>query len=368
VQSFFGFIRLSRPYYYCQADHVGYWPWDETLGLGKHRVTLGAEEAISLAGLLTSFGRAAKETLTMFTGVDVSESTVQRITEDAGEELAALQAAKEKFSPDENWNWQHDAKGHTCGYVSVDHVSVPQQGPHGEKAEGKMAAVAIVYNPQSKHDKPLPRNAENTRYSAGFYELDTLGLELRGQAGQVGWDGLDQQLAISDGGSGLEDFARKNFPLAERMIDFYHVSEHVTSLSQATHPGDAAKQEAQMKSWCHTLKHAGGSTLRELIEQLDTSTWSAERLETYRVELGYFRNHEQRMDYPRYVAHGWQIGSGPIESSCKRVVTQRLKGAGMRWRPRGSNAICHLHALLLSGTAQWSGFWSHRNHKVHQLL
>ena len=30
------------------------------------------------------------------------------------------------------------------------------------------------------------------------------------------------------------------------------------------------------------------------------------------------------MDYPRYVANGWQIGSGPVESACKTVVANRL--------------------------------------------
>jgi hypothetical protein len=368
VQSFFGFITLNRPYYRCAPDHASQWPWDRKLGLGKHRVTPAAEEAIALAGLLTSFGRASQVTLQKLTGLKVSESTVQRITEDVGEELAELQAAKQTFGPAEAWSWQHDAEHHTCGYASVDFVSVPQQGPQGAKAESKMAAVALIYNPQSKHDEPLARNAHKTRYLSGFYQLDALGLELRRQAGQVGWDDLQQQLFISDAGAGLEDFARKNFPLAECMVDFYHASEHVASLSRAMHPGDATKQQSQTQSWCHTLKHAGGATLLELIEQLDTSDWNSERRETYRLELGYFRNHHHKMDYERFRSHGWQIGSGAVESTCKRVVTQRLKGAGMRWSVRGSNTMCHLQALLLSESNQWNYFWADHRQNPHLLL
>ena len=41
-----------------------------------------------------------------------------------------------------------------------------------------------------------------------------------------------------------------------------------------------------------------------------------------------FRNREQIMDYPRYLVNGLQIGSGPVESACKTVVVNRLKGAG----------------------------------------
>ena len=88
--------------------------------------------------------------------------------------------------------------------------------------------------------------------------------------------------------------------------------------------GDPAQAQAKTKTWCHTLKHQGGPALRQIFEQLETTGWSVERLETHRAELQYFRNHEHKMDYPRYLANGWQIGSGPVESSCKRVVTQRL--------------------------------------------
>ena len=365
LMSLFGDLRVTSAYYHCRPCGSGQKPWESKLRIGKRRVTAAAAEAISLAGLLTSFGRAQGQTLKKLTGIRVSESTVQRVTEDAGETLAQMQAAKETFGPPVSWDWQRDADGKTCGYASLDHVSVPQQGSHGAKAEGRMAAVALLYNPQSKHAEKLPRGYDQVRYLAGFYELPALGLELRRQAAQVGWDGLGQQLGISDAGNGLEDFFRTNFPRANCMLDFYHASEHVAALAAALHPGDHARAAAQTKTWCHTLKHQGGSALRQVFEQLDTTTWSPERLETHRVELQYFRNHEHKMDYPAYLAHGWQIGSGPVESSCKRVVTQRLKGAGMRWSERGSNAMCHIHALLLSQANQWTSFWARRHQNLH---
>src|SRR5437870_8203847 len=43
------------------------------------------------------------------------------------------------------------------------------------------------------------------------------------------------------------------------------------------------------------------------------------------------------MDYPRYLANGWCIGSGAMESACKTVVGQRLKLSGMRWGPTGTD-------------------------------
>jgi hypothetical protein len=84
-----------------------------------------------------------------------------------------------------------------------------------------------------------------------------------------------------------------------------------------------------------------------------------------RQQLQYFRNHQHRMDYPRYLAHGWQIGSGPVESGCKRLVTQRLKGAGMRWGQRGTDTICHLRALLLGQLDHWNDCWTASGPTAH---
>ena len=49
----------------------------------------------------------------------------------------------------------------------------------------------------------------------------------------------------------------------------------------------------------------------------------------YEEAVRYIGNNVHRMDYPRYLAEGWQIGSGSVESACKTVVGQRLNLAGM---------------------------------------
>src|SRR3989304_152966 len=82
--------------------------------------------------------------------------------------------------------------------------------PH---ADGRMPPVDMYYNARSEHDSQrLPPH--QVRYLAGFYGLDQLGLQLRRQAAHVGWDDAEQQIALSDGGAGLEEFFCQNFPLA----------------------------------------------------------------------------------------------------------------------------------------------------------
>ena len=119
------------------------------------------------------------------------------------------------------------------------------------------------------------------------------------------------------------------------------------------------------KTWtderCHQLKHAGGAavlqTLETLAESADEVRVRPSAKEQMDATLTYYRSHHLRMDYPRYLAAGWQIGSGPVESACKTVVGNRLKGGGMRWSVASSDAVCHLRALYLSEPSQWEAYW-----------
>jgi hypothetical protein len=74
--------------------------------------------------------------------------------------------------------------------------------------------------------------------------------------------------------------------------------------------------------------------------------------------IGYFQNHRHRMRYPEFRAQGYQIGSGTIESGCKRVIGARLKQAGMTWTVNGARQVIKARAMYLSG--QWDDFCNRR--------
>ena len=362
IISLVGELDLNRCYYHCAACHQGCVPWDAILGLNTaSRLTRAATEVVCIAGVQTSFAEASERTLEKMAGLRLSESTVERVTEATGAQVGEHLHDKQTYGPVQPWEWQRDARGKMCAYVSLDATGIRQQGLRGAKADGRMAYVGMIYNPRSAAqtlERRKARMPHQVRYLAGFYALDELGLELRRQAAQVGWDEADQQIALSDGGAGLEEFFRKNFPRAVCILDFWHAKEHLVELAHALLGEGTAECKSWLNEQCQRLKHAGGAAVLAQLEALDVSGRSAAVQEVYRRETNYFRNHAQRMDYPRYVAHGWQIGSGPVESACKTVIGNRLKGGGMRWGSPGSDAVCHLRALYLSETSQWEALWT----------
>jgi hypothetical protein len=346
-----GPVRLVRAYYYCPRCRSGHCPWDAALRLAGGDLTPAAEELVSLAGLLASFAEAAAKVLPRLAGLRLAESTAERTTEAAGARLGARLAAGATLGAAADWRWPTDARGRTCAYVSVDATGVGMQGEGGAAAEGRMAAVGLVFRP-GERGRPARERA-----LAGLYGLPELGGQLRRQAAQVGMDRAEVWVALTDGGAGLEEFMRVYFPRAECVLDFYHAAEHLNDLAKALHPGNEAGAAAA-GGWCHVLKHEGGPALLAALEALDLRGKKADVREVCRQVTGYVRNNLRRMDYPRYRANGWLIGSGHVEAACKAVVGQRLKGNGMRWSEAGADAVCHLRALFKSETGQWDAFWA----------
>ncbi len=226
-----------------------------------------------------------------------------------------------------------------------------------------MPYVAMVYNPVPELPEDSPYRAGSravmqARYLAGLYELDALGLQLRRQAAQVGMERAERWIGLTDGGNGLEEFVRKNFPRDVVLIlDFWHAADHLTELGQLLQPCDEEARQHLVQHWCHVMKHEGGAALIAELEPLPLPPRKPAAAAKHAEVLGYFRNNVHRMDYPSYQAHGWLIGSGAVESACKTVVGQRLKLAGMRWREEGTDGMCHLRALFRSEASQWEAFW-----------
>ena len=361
-------MTFRRHYYHCEDCGHGVAPWDRILHLDATRQTPAAREVIALSGATDSFAESAEKLLHKLCGLCVSESTVERITEVVGHEIGEAQSRGEVFGEAMAWDWHKDAEGQTIAYISADATGVGIQGVGGAKALGRMINIGMIYTPipeeKAQHADPNRRCPPwQARYVTSLDGLEGLGEPLRRQGAQVGMDAAQRWVAISDGGSGLEEFLRSHFPRVEVVIlDFFHAAEYLGAIGRAWHIGDEEASKAWSAQWCHELKHAGCAAVLPKLRALAEPDVPPSARVPLADAIRYFENQKHRMDYPSYRAKGWQIGSGPVESACKSVVGARMKQTGMRWGTDGAEQVAHIRALFRGELGQWDVFWSRKQH------
>lgn len=192
-----------------------------------------------------------------------------------------------------------------------------------------MCAVAMVHAPvpgargRWSRSDARRRPERKARYVASLEGQAALGEPLHRQAARVGMDRADCWIAISDGGSGLEDWLCVNFLWVEAVIlDFFHAVERLAELAAAWDGPETEAAKVRLHAWARRLKREGGAAV---LEELRTLVPPKRLRDQYRETLTYFENQVHRMDYPSYVSKGWAIGSGPIEAACKTVIGRCLK-------------------------------------------
>jgi hypothetical protein len=340
-------VRHERAYYHCDNCHKGHFPFDAANGLRRDSLSAGARPLVCLAGTLAPFRDAAEDVLGRLAGIRLGASTVRRVTEQAGAELAQRQRQGDVVAPagPRRWDFSIEGHGHTAAYVGLDAFSVPIQGPKGAKADHRMIYAAVLYTPSKQH----------SHYLVDF-DLASLAAQMRRAAIALGLGRANQLIAVTDAGSGLEEALRRNFwEDLLCVLDWYHACEHLHDYVKVVYgegePGAAWASRAKT-----ILYEQGGTKLLEHLRGLAVPG-GAEAAQEHRKLIGYFSNNEHRTDYPGYRSHGWDIGSGPTEAACK-IVGARLKGSGMRWVEKGAAEVAPLRALYHSGSHAWDAFFA----------
>jgi hypothetical protein len=131
------------------------------------------------------------------------------------------------------------------------------------------------------------------------------------------------------------------------LLDYFHASDHLCDAFELAYGKGSSKAISQYNKYKILLKIEVGGVEKVIntLRYLSKNDPDNEKLAT---ELNYFRNNRHRMGYAQAIEANYPIGSGVTEATCKTLVTQRMKCAGMRWDIKGGQGVLTARSLIQS--------------------
>ncbi len=306
-------------------------PLDERLDLPSGDVTVSLATRALRLGTYMSFAALQKE-LHVQHDVRLSRSTLDRLMQKVGGvseqdrqqctddlEAAPVGTAREARVTVDTSSPLPDRL-----YISCDGVMYPtryrQADPNGsdEKRivyQEMKAGIVFWETPDGQLEK---------RMLGGRDDPERFGLSLWALAVRCGMLQAREVVFISDGGAWCDTVARRYFRDATRILDWYHLSEHVWETGRALYTD--AKAIKQWVSTClETLKTSSGiGLLRHLKRSRRVRVGQgASDLAALDALIKYLEPRLAMTDYVDYRLAGFDIGSGKMEATCKQRVCRQ---------------------------------------------
>ncbi|MEL7111173.1 MAG: ISKra4 family transposase [Myxococcota bacterium] len=345
LETLSGRVRYARDYYYCAHCSLGFYPRDEVLGVPANgSVSRELEKRLLDFGINDSYEHAAERWNFHYSN-EVSSNLMRRVVDRVGELMDSCHEAA----------IHHETKTVCCDppellVVQNDGGMVPLRGDEPWK-EAKLAAIfrAEHHNPRNGKKRGT---ISQTRYVGVLGDQKefraSLDIALRMERG------LKAKTAIwvADGAPGNWRLADTLLPKAVQILDWCHAVEAAMVCGRQL----LGETSPFLELWKETVeRHLMAGELEVLLEELEALRFLASKSQRKPIKdlQRYYRNNAERMDYPRYLAQGWLIGSGIVESAHRHVIQRRMKNAGQHWSISRGKTMVRLRAAYQTAGCTW---------------
>lgn len=280
-------------------------------------------------------------------GVEIGESTIQRIT------FAHAESMFEASRPALDFPEIPGVRKPII--VETDGGMVPIMVPNAaqkDKRKGKTlswreAKITLAHAQGSR-----------TPVYAGTIEggVEVAGRQLLECAVRAGFGANSRVHAVGDGAPWIVGQVEERFAgQGGYLIDFYHVCEYLSEAAEGV-----AADETARRAWMEMQKEALKSgrlsaTLRALADRCEPAQVADENAPVRRCHR-YLNARQRQLNYAKALAEGLPIGSGEIESAHRYVAQQRLKRPGAWWRVEHAEFMLALRITRING--DWNAYWA----------
>lgn len=327
---------------------------DEELGVQRHeQMTRGVVKKVAYEVSGSSYPSASKK-LAHQAELEVSVAECARVADQYGPQLEVMQRERE-----EAWVRPYTEENPPAApefqaqrlVVEADATVVLTVS--SEEHKMVYCGTAFALEDRLKKGTSTPRPMIVTRRYAGSDDFEDFKDRLKALGKRMGAVRAAMMAFIGDGAACLWLLAKELFPNAVLIQDFWHVCEHLENIINELY-GESEHAKEIYTKWKTALWE---SRLDDILADLEREKKGrrGKKRERIEQEMQYLENGSERMDYARFRAEGWPIGSGAAEGTCKHLIKERYNVTGARWKREN---IPHVLALRLSiFNDEWETDW-----------
>lgn len=356
----FGKIELESPYLWLKGESSK--PLVDEMNITHQGRSLAVNRALTDFGIEDSFKHAA-ERFEEHYNFRIGPSAVDRATKES-----AVRAEKyvDEILSAQSMDDVESEEGFTDKMlIELDGCEI--RVAQWEKKEDTTETTPVYNNPKKRkivnwRDIRIgfARELEEDSEKIFVGKMDTynvVGGQLHDAAVMAGMTSSTKVIGVADGGNGLSEELRRQFPNMQFILDKTHLKDHF--YDTADELGIPAKQrpawvKPRVKEICEGKVEG---VLRELKE-----IYSENENDRLRRLIGYVERFRDALNYDDFKEKGYPIGSGEIESAHKYIPQKRLKISGASWHPDSINPLLSLRILRADGW--WDDFWNNRREEL----
>ena len=355
--SIFGKVNIASPYLWCPGKDSSK-PLIDEMKVYHHGRSEAVNRALSDFGIEDSFASAA-ERFEEHYHYAISSSAVARSTKKVAGQ--ALEYIENKLSCADDQQSE----------VMMDKMLVELDG-----CEIRTAQIVSDENTNEKTEVyKNPKKRKNIKWRdirIGFVRpLDSMTKTYIGQMGPypdvvkqlhdaamlTGMKSETDIIGIADGGIGLSEELKKQFPNMQFILDKSHLKDHFYETAEAL--GICQKDRY---GWVEPrIRKISDGNVEEVLKELTEKNTKNPNARLKRL-MGYIDRFNDALDYKEFKEKGYPIGSGEIESAHKSIPQKRLKIPGASWDAASINPMLALR--ILRADDWWEDFWNQRAEKL----
>jgi len=347
----FGKLRLLSPYLWLHGNPSK--PLFDDMKIYHNGRSEAVNRALSDFGIEESFANAAIRFKDHYY-YDIGSSAIARSTKNTAQQ--AMQFIENKLSTAEH---APENSGIKKMLLELDGCEirtvklVPAQEAEGIDLPKTSKKAKIMSWRDVRLGFVRPLDSESKIFTGKMDSYQAVVSQMRSAALLMGMTPRTEIIGVADGGKGLSEELKKQFPSMQFILDKSHLRDHFYDTAEAL----GIKQK-KAPAWVNPrLKAVSDGNVDEVLKDLENENKRKPNKRRTRL-IAYIKRFYDSLDYKRFKLKGYPIGSGEIESAHKSVPQKRLKIPGASWLADSINPMFSLRILRANGW--WDEFWNNR--------